>query len=370
MADIISNFPNDILCYILSFLPSQQVVATSVLSKRWNLLWRSVHSFDFDFGYHGRSIDTYEVDYYRFLFSMSSFLVWRDRNQPLHRFRLSCADIFNNFTSKSIKTAVSGFGRVQHIDLNLDSQMVMPSVVFTCKTLVVLRLAHITLSEISFVDLPSLKILHFDFVSVSKDLNFSQLLSGCPNLEDLEVKNMVCESKGTFVRLPKLVRASIDEHLLPLETVKNVEVLFIDWICPRNLDIDFPNLVQLQLIVRFREDWPGVLRVLKHCPKLQTLVICINKINPELFVASYKEEDVRPYQQSVPACISSHLKSCCLKGYSGSVDEFQFARYVMENAKYLRTMKICIFGGKINMIRELFSFIKRSDICTLSFGYG
>ncbi|XP_024640659.1 F-box/FBD/LRR-repeat protein At2g04230 isoform X2 [Medicago truncatula] len=45
--DIISTLPDAILCHILSFLETNYADATSVLSKRWNHLWRSVHTLRF-----------------------------------------------------------------------------------------------------------------------------------------------------------------------------------------------------------------------------------------------------------------------------------------------------------------------------------
>jgi len=83
MADLISSIPDDILLYILSSLPTKQVVATSVLSKRWNPLWRSVPSFDFSICYENREE---ACDHFH---SVYSFLRSRDRDQPLLRFRLN-----------------------------------------------------------------------------------------------------------------------------------------------------------------------------------------------------------------------------------------------------------------------------------------
>jgi len=45
--DIISTLPDTILCHILSFLETKYADATSILSKRWNHLWRSVHTLRF-----------------------------------------------------------------------------------------------------------------------------------------------------------------------------------------------------------------------------------------------------------------------------------------------------------------------------------
>ncbi|WVZ13992.1 hypothetical protein V8G54_011558 [Vigna mungo] len=177
-----------------------------------------------------------------------------------------------------IQTAVSGSGRVQILNLNCDFGIVIP--MFSFKTLVSLKLEYIFVEHISFFDLPLLKILHLKHVSPIED-DLSQLLSGCPNLEELNVKDLGCETTEKFIKLPKLVRVRIDEPFLPLEIFKDVEVLKFDWVMPifpfpPNLNFDFHNLVQLQLIVDL--DWLVVLKTLNHCPKFQTLVISMEKV--------------------------------------------------------------------------------------------
>jgi hypothetical protein len=42
--DLLSALSDELLCHVLSFLPSRQAVQTTVLSKRWVDLWRSVAS--------------------------------------------------------------------------------------------------------------------------------------------------------------------------------------------------------------------------------------------------------------------------------------------------------------------------------------
>ncbi|KOM56852.1 hypothetical protein LR48_Vigan10g274400 [Vigna angularis] len=213
MADLISSLPNEIICYILSFLPSQQVVATSVLSKRWNLLWRSVPSFDFDnineLFWHSFEEKTFyrSVDYFLLLHGDQPLHKFRLRFiiQPLYIFPLKSEIIYYYLTERLniwIKDAVSGSSKLQHLDLYLNSNNVLPSVVFSCKTLVVLKLAYTTVKDIFVVDLPLLKILHLNYVYSSKKDDFCQLLSGIPNLEVLEVRDTRLINEGKFKECP------------------------------------------------------------------------------------------------------------------------------------------------------------------------
>ncbi|KAA3472433.1 F-box/LRR-repeat protein [Gossypium australe] len=46
--DRISYLPKEVLCHILSFLPTKLTVRASILSKNWRYLWGSVSALDFD----------------------------------------------------------------------------------------------------------------------------------------------------------------------------------------------------------------------------------------------------------------------------------------------------------------------------------
>nr|XP_023892303.1 F-box/LRR-repeat protein At3g59190-like [Quercus suber]POE60919.1 f-box/lrr-repeat protein [Quercus suber] len=57
VVDRISNLPESLLCHILSFLPTKDSIATSILLSRWKLLWTLVPKLDLD----SDTIDTSEL---------------------------------------------------------------------------------------------------------------------------------------------------------------------------------------------------------------------------------------------------------------------------------------------------------------------
>ncbi|KAK2999737.1 hypothetical protein RJ639_023525 [Escallonia herrerae] len=53
--DRLSNLPHEILCHILSFLPTKNAVATSILSSRYSSLWSCIPVLDFHYQPHFHS---------------------------------------------------------------------------------------------------------------------------------------------------------------------------------------------------------------------------------------------------------------------------------------------------------------------------
>nr|KYP40103.1 F-box protein At5g18780 family [Cajanus cajan] len=230
MGNRINILPDDVLCHILSFVPTKEVVATSVLSKRWKPLWRSVPALDFDYwGYYSVMNDNAR---FHFVQSVSTFILSRDLNQPLKKFLIRCrSSVFDSaFFNAWLTTAAQS--RVEHIDLCLYFKIiVLPPILLNCRTLVVLKLTFLEMSGLSSVHLPSLKILHLNNVKFLERTHLVVFLCGTPNLEDLETKGVRFrdyETKEIFRRLPKLVRAVIVKDAVPLDVLYNVQFLRIE----------------------------------------------------------------------------------------------------------------------------------------------
>jgi hypothetical protein len=76
--------------------------------------------------------------------------------------------------------------------------------------------------------------------------------------------------------------------------------------------------------------------------------------------------------QIVPQCLSSQLKTCLFRGCSGRKSELQFAEYVMQNSKVLRTMTVhgassIDWNAKHEMIKKLAVCPRSSSSCKLIF---
>ncbi|XP_057434681.1 F-box/FBD/LRR-repeat protein At4g26340-like [Lotus japonicus] len=384
--DRISNLPDAILCHILSFLPTKQAVATTVLSKRWKPLWRSTTALDFDDdAYLGRTKEVYS-SFIQFVYAV---LLSRDFTQPITKFRISSQSRhFDNPSHVIVWVNAVLQRRIEHLEISLpfSETPVKPinwSSIFSCRTLVVLKLQGLDLTPISSVDLPLLKVLHLQELHFRKLGCLAELLFGCPVLEDLFERDLcyaIYSTRRKFKTLPKLVRAHISEGYPIVEVINNVKFLRIDQDCyhlpghghryGERIDM-FHNLTHVEIVyANFNEDWFEVVEFLTHCPKLQTLVISQPKFH-EYGLGEY-EVGFGQYPLHVPKCILRHLKECYLNDYRGTKGEFQFARYIMRNGRVLKRMSICSSTAekqrrKLKNLTKLSSCMRRSSSCKLFF---
>jgi hypothetical protein len=202
----IELLPDDLRCHILSFLPTRDAAATSLLSKRWKPLWLSLRSFEFN--------NRYYTDFGKFSDIVISVLSSRHSVQSL---RLTChsSDPFkvvdvNHFL---YKVALQGIPEL-HLCLFTYST-ILPN--GFCKNLVTLDLHYASLNYFSCVDFPLIKSLSLIFVKFESHAIMFKFLSGCPNLEYLDARHLDVSNRDIpppaeeiAEALPKLVRAKIN----------------------------------------------------------------------------------------------------------------------------------------------------------------
>ncbi|KAL7087297.1 hypothetical protein ACP275_13G059700 [Erythranthe tilingii] len=241
--DRLSDLPDSILCHILSFLPTtKNTVATSILSRRWRYLWSYVPNLIFD-------SDDDNIDRVLLLHKL----------QTIDTFRLSKnVTWLDHKLEKWISIAVNR--NVQTIDVCISGiASVLPRCLFTCKTLVFLRLdsfrevANVEDIGGGFVFLPLLKKLHMNFIHPESggylnwplppdcvDGYLPRLLSGCPVLEELVVRLNV------YFYPCKISSPTIKR--LTIELIFEFDDPYFEDNYYYRLEIDTPALVYLQLI--------------------------------------------------------------------------------------------------------------------------
>ncbi|KAI9072978.1 hypothetical protein K1719_045070 [Acacia pycnantha] len=287
LGDVISDLPNSLIHYIFFFLSTKEASSIILLSKRWNSLWLSQPTLDFN--------DEEFSSLHSFTHFVNSVLnILKDSSEPITNFRIKCSG--NSLTRPTNKfeawvKAVLNLG-VQHLELCFPDWYVvnLPSSVFVCSTIRLLKLhGSIRVGNVSFVDLSSLKVLHLE-----DDVQFpcfkcvSKILSGCVQLESLVLNRI---SSGDY-----------DQNI---EMLQNLTLLDDDHVVPSRLTTyeipTFNNLSRLEISM----------------DESSTLL-------------------------DVPECVLSisHLEEVYVRNFFGSEGEFQFAKLIMKNANSLKTFSI------------------------------
>lgn len=182
--DIISQLSDDLLLRILSCVRTKDVVATSLLSKRWRSLWMLMPKLEYDDSDHIGDYQFFSQFVYRSLLSNKAPVL-----EFLHlNLGADCPVIDIGLW---IDIAVSHRVRELEIDIRSSKKgsVSLPSSLYTSETLETLRLISCVLLDVSvYVCLPSLKSLSLRLVDYIDDTALPRLLSGCPNLEGLLVE--------------------------------------------------------------------------------------------------------------------------------------------------------------------------------------
>jgi hypothetical protein len=230
--DRISALSDEIICHILSFVPTEDVFKTNILSKRWRPLRLLIPNLDFDDRRWSREL------YPRFLYMVYATIYARSLQNPIKRFCLRCdGNSIYEPLELDVKTWLTAAAKrgMEHLDVHISDRHNF-NCVFSFKNLVVLKLNVIHITTTLSVDLPLLKTLHLNGVYFSRHWLLLQILDGCPILEDFEAKNIFVrnstdEYDEEFKRLTKLVKADISNlsvFNVPLEGFSNVEFLRLE----------------------------------------------------------------------------------------------------------------------------------------------
>lgn len=179
--DRISSLPDGVISHILSFLPLKKAALTSVLAKRWRILFAFSPNLDL--------VDDKDEN-------RQSFVDFVDRvlavsgNSPIKKFTLRCREGFEPAHINRWIRDVLNRG-VLDLDLRLFVHgYSLPFEVFTCKTVVNLTLSVVRIDVLpEYVFLPALKtfFLYSDVLCGDQVPAFAELLLVFPVFENLVI---------------------------------------------------------------------------------------------------------------------------------------------------------------------------------------
>ncbi|XP_057454402.1 F-box/FBD/LRR-repeat protein At5g53840-like [Lotus japonicus] len=418
--DRINSLSNSILCHILSFLPTKTCVATSLVCRRWRNLWEHVKVLnlcDDAFKAYG-NLDLFE----RFAIFVNGVLALR-KCREIQKLCLKCEySLVDMLSSISITTWVRAAIGPQLEELRLDlypmdgPEFVVPRTLFTCTNLVSLYLCGpINIHNLSLVQLPSLKVLQLNIVSVD---SIQALLYGCPILETLDLSFsttsfpmlrfppslkrlnfVVYDKSGTYLEfdtpclnylrigqsfapfkcsychLHKVVEANLDVYVAYeymfrklLHALSGVKHLVLGCSTTKNMirapTLDIPKfryLHELELVLpHFNMSF--VVKILEKCHMLRLLTI-ENNNEP----SKWGKPPRAPIFHHV-----LHLTFIHYKGYQGFTDELEFLAYVLREGIVLERMIISTdrfldIQQKNKVLKNLLALPRCSSMCEIKF---
>ncbi|TYJ44808.1 hypothetical protein E1A91_A02G009700v1 [Gossypium mustelinum] len=193
--DRISNLPDHIRCYILSFLPIQEAVRTSVISTKWRNLFASISTVDFDTYLLCRLTDGNVDSFKNFVDRLLKF----PDQLSLDCFMLR-GDEFDSWNDEGHGFDVSGW---------ICAAVCRDSKIFEVP------------SEVCLRNLKTLSITNSRLVGDS----LNRLISNCHVLEDLTFYQcFVANAREINIQIPSLKSLYLD-FFLPIEGLNYVVVI-------------------------------------------------------------------------------------------------------------------------------------------------
>ncbi|CAL5393856.1 unnamed protein product [Camellia sinensis] len=369
--DMMSSLLENVLHHILSFLTTKEAILTSILSRRWQYLWTSISNIDLNdmSSWSNRKKDKGKKKD-RYAMCRSSFLDFVERVLLLHdasdikRLRLRFTVVVNSSRLNSwISAAVRHNVEEPDLYLPVQTRFVLPCFLFTCDSLVVLKLfMDCPFKPPIFIHFSNLKTLHLSAVTFSDDNSTQRLFSSCPVLQELELlycgwKNL----KTITISIPTLKRLAIENEPLRDDALSYVTKIYAANLislkcttnqkqevasCVINLVTGICNVETLTIPnnTLLNEEFPGCLNgalmvLLEKSPKLEFLDFDMG-FEPN---ASFDEVDLT--LERVPSCFTSCLKTISITGFKGVPAEFHMLRFLLKNATVLEEMLISCSGN-------------------------
>ncbi|KAL9309284.1 putative FBD-associated F-box protein [Arabidopsis thaliana] len=355
----ISEFPDKVLLKILSLLPSKDVVATGVLSKRWRSLWKDVKTFR----YEGESLSRTYWKFARFINRTSSVESLQLKINP-------------SATNKDIQSLVNM--AVARSMRELRIEMICKNFELPKSFYMFSQLETVILDKVSLMDpppdvhLPCLKRLHL--LSVNSLTNVMIFTIDVPTLRILSIDNTSGKSRpkgvhGFVINTPSLsVNVVFDnpyKFLAPLGSTQYLSLCSVtSHTSYRPAVFSFIFLDHLELCLCSAEQWNLLTRILNYAPRLRVLQL---KLYHKHCVKDTKNL-MGNQPDLIPKSLSSHLEILEWRQYNDTAQEREAAKYILANASGLKKATFYTESTeKHGMLKELECVARGSKTCQLVF---
>ncbi|CAA7032705.1 unnamed protein product [Microthlaspi erraticum] len=391
--DRISELPYPLLCLILSHLPTKEVIKTSALSTRWRSLWLWVPSLELNSqNFPDRNVFT----------SFGNRLFDSDRMSCVQKLKLTLDEGDNNVDGHMLQSCLTSWidaatkRKLQHLNvwcLPDNHRREIPISLYTCETLVTLRLFEVVLPDAGSVSLPSLKTMHLKYVWYPNDATFERLVSCCPVLEELKVSgygpDVILVRSLSLKRLRiKLRECNGDISLTFGEEFDEASVSskrdtirkFLpgiskvgDMIIDEDTFKVFSHYSKLEPLLQFDymtrldatlclSDLKWLPTFLERCPNLKSLVLALD--NDYERIGSEEMNEIS--FSTVPECLLSSLESVDIKSsITGNAAEMKLLRYFLRKSLILKklTLRLKYYGNGAAIFKKLLRIPRRSITC-------
>ncbi|XP_058732708.1 putative F-box/LRR-repeat protein At3g59230 [Vicia villosa] len=285
--DAFNNLLDDLVCHILSFLPTKMAYRTSVLSKRWAVICTKILDFHFILPKISDPTSSREIQ--------SVYAIFLRRENDIRKLMLESdngcqqPDVYH-WVLKALDLKVKEL----HLDLNHARPSFLPLKLSTSESLVVLKLGGNIQPKFSYcskVYFPKLKTLHLLFLGIKcfrhqVEFTLFPFLSGCPLLEefllhDVLVNQSIKISFPLLKRLILILRKSLDipgDKTLQINVPSSLEVfrIFDNGSTPIKYEcIDFFNVDEATIYINKHPDFDSLYQLLKGISKVKSLYLGI-----------------------------------------------------------------------------------------------
>jgi hypothetical protein len=186
--DIISNLPEGVLLHILSLLPTEDAVRTSILAKKWRHFWTYLSAFNFNFCHPRYDLDPRnQKNKENSLLDLVGRLLHKS-----NRVERLCVQISRSvIDADKVSSLISSVAKhkMQYLKLSLghpNDKFVLPHSFPAFESLNELHLnLKFTLHIPSDIHFPKLKKLAVSNVTFANEKSVQRLFSGCPVLQEL-----------------------------------------------------------------------------------------------------------------------------------------------------------------------------------------